>query len=323
MIASLLFPLETAGVTHLDSDGDTLVLYSENWVHGATLPQCSSALVVLHTKLRAGCQFKSSVTAHRNLMNDTEQVFGTISGSIGNPPPGLRFGAMCRVTTSKELPSTSKNSQNPPLAPNKSMMQVRLLSLLRPGSESLDTVAITFELLLAATPDPGGGGGSADAAPPPYQAPQDSPWLPSRTGGGSSDGRAGGSGGRRDGWARAGAAAAARCLVSVGVLRLENDQECVLRRRRREEEGQVEELVDVDVDEGSLFSGQRNDRRGGSRFAGGGGGGDGGWGGGRTGGSWGQEGRERSGKAARSNIVLCAKELSAEWCWHGAFFFSG
>lgn len=92
-------------------------------------------------------------------------------------------------------------------------LQVRLLSLLRggPSSSSLDTVAITLDLLVAATSsDPldnssRGGHGSGSSG---------------RGGGASSDGSRGVDH-RREGWRRAGAAAAGRCLAGMGVLRIE------------------------------------------------------------------------------------------------------
>ncbi|CAB1096440.1 unnamed protein product [Ectocarpus sp. CCAP 1310/34] len=86
---------------------------------------------------------------------------------------------------------------------------VRLLSLLRGGPSSLHTIALTLELLVTATSgdlcSPGGQGGRSgnDSA-----------------GGATSDGRTG-IDHRREGWRRAGAAAAGRCLAGIGVLRLE------------------------------------------------------------------------------------------------------
>ncbi|CAM9812805.1 unnamed protein product [Ectocarpus sp. 12 AP-2014] len=86
---------------------------------------------------------------------------------------------------------------------------VRLLSLLRGGPSSLHTIALTLELLVTATSgdlcSPGGQGGRSghDGA-----------------GGASSDGSRG-IDHRREGWRRAGAAAAGRCLAGIGVLRLE------------------------------------------------------------------------------------------------------
>ncbi|CAM9550164.1 unnamed protein product [Ectocarpus sp. 6 AP-2014] len=86
---------------------------------------------------------------------------------------------------------------------------VRLLSLLRGGPSSLHTIALTLELLVTATSgdlcSPGGQGGRSGNG---------------GTGGASSDGSRGVDH-RREGWRRAGAAAAGRCLAGIGVLRLE------------------------------------------------------------------------------------------------------
>ncbi|CAN0224154.1 unnamed protein product, partial [Ectocarpus sp. 4 AP-2014] len=86
---------------------------------------------------------------------------------------------------------------------------VRLLSLLRGGPSSLHTVALTLELLVTATSGDlcsSGGQGSRSGN--------------GGTGGASSDGGRG-IDHRREGWRRAGAAAAGRCLAGIGVLRLE------------------------------------------------------------------------------------------------------
>lgn len=90
------------------------------------------------------------------------------------------------------------------------LIKVRLLSLIRGGVSSLDTVAITLELLVAASAFHGsthlGNGNIYD------QVGSSSNSSGSVHGGGADDQR-------RQGWARAGASAALQCLGGIGVIR--------------------------------------------------------------------------------------------------------
>lgn len=103
--------------------------------------------------------------------------------------------------------------------------QVRLLALLPNGPSSLDTIAITLELLAAGASDNQCAlssrleeGGASSSYPLPCIAAD----CGGGSGGGdtSSDSRVGDGEGeeRREGWRRAGASAAERCLVEIGLL---------------------------------------------------------------------------------------------------------
>lgn len=88
---------------------------------------------------------------------------------------------------------------------------MRLLSLIRGGVSSLDTVAITLELLVAASAFHGSthfGNGSIYG-----RGHAGSNSSGSVHGGGADDQR-------RQGWARAGASAALECLGGIGVIRM-------------------------------------------------------------------------------------------------------